>query len=51
MNLNVIHELRDRLESISIAGLGLIKEDFRLKRKIKKLEENVNIAPVFKQIH
>ena len=51
MNLNVIHELRDRLESISIAGLGLIKEDFRLKRNIEKLEEYVSIAPVFKQIH
>ena len=51
MNLNVIHELRDRLESISIAGLGLIKEDFRLKRNIEKLEEYVSIAPVFKQIY
>lgn len=51
MNLNIIYELRDRLESIAIAGLSLIKEDFRLKRNTEKLKEYVSIAPVFKQIY
>ena len=32
MNLDAMYELRERLETAAVAGVGLIQEDFRLKR-------------------
>lgn len=51
MNLEALYELRDRLEDSAIAGLGLLGEDFRLKRAVDKIEAYTNINPVFKQIY
>lgn len=50
MNLNTVYELRDRLEAAAIAGTGLIREDFRLKRAAEQIGPLAAASPVFKKI-
>lgn len=50
MNLNVMYELRDRLETAAIAGVSLISEDFRLKRAVEQAAPLAAASPVFQKI-
>lgn len=51
MNLNVVYELRNRLEMAAIAGVDLIQEDFRLRRAVEQMMPLVSVSPVFKKIY
>ncbi len=51
MNLSPLYELRERLAGSGIAGVNLIKEDFRLSRAIEALEPLAKAAPVFQKIY
>ncbi len=51
MNFSMIYELRDRLETAVIAGVGLIQEDFRLKKAIQQIEPFAKASPVFGKIY
>ncbi len=51
MNLNVVYELRNRLEMAVIAGANLVPEDFRLKRAVEQTEPLAAASPVFKKIY
>ena len=51
MNFSMIYELRDRLETAVIAGVGLIQEDFRLKKAIQQIEPLAKASPVFGKIY
>ncbi|MCI9148035.1 MAG: hypothetical protein HFG73_07185 [Hungatella sp.] len=51
MNLGVIYELRDRLEAVAVAGVGLLGEDFRLKRAVEQMEPLAKASPVFGRIY
>lgn len=51
MNLNMIYELRERLETAAIAGVGLIQEDFRLKRTVEQMAPLSAASPVFQKIY
>lgn len=50
MNLNVMYELRDRLETAAIAGVSLIPEDFRLRRAVEQAAPLASASPVFQKI-
>ena len=50
MDLSVLYGLRDRLEAAAVAGVGLIGEDFRLKRAVEQMEPLAKASPVFKKI-
>ncbi len=50
MNLDVLYELRERLETAAIAGVNLITEDFRLKRAVQQMEPLAKASPVFQKI-
>lgn len=51
MNLSPLYELRERLAGSVIAGVNLIREDFRLSRAIEALEPLAKAAPVFQKIY
>lgn len=51
VNVNVVYELRDRLEAAAIAGAGLMGEDFRLKRAVEQMEPLSKASPVFARIY
>lgn len=51
MNLDGVYELRDRLETVAVAGVGLIQEDFRLKRAVEQMEPFARVNPVFQKIY
>lgn len=51
MNFGVIYELRDRLESAAVAGVGLLGEDFRLKRAVEQIAPLAKASPVFGRIY
>ena len=51
MNLSVLYELRDRLEAAAVAGVGLLGEDFRLKRAVEQMEPLAKASPVFGRIY
>lgn len=51
MNLSPLYELRERLAGSGIAGVNLIREDFRLSRAIEALEPLAKAAPVFQKIY
>ena len=51
MNLSPLYELRERLAGSGIAGVNLIKEDFRLSRAIEALEPLAKAAPDFQKIY
>ncbi len=51
MNLDVVYELRERLETAAVAGVNLIMEDFRLKRAVQQVEPFAKASPVFQKIY
>lgn len=51
MNLDVVYELRERLETAAVAGVNLIMEDFRLKRAVQQMEPFAKASPVFQKIY
>lgn len=51
MNLSPLYELRERLAGSMIAGVNLIKEDFRFIRAIEAFEPLTRAAPVFQKIY
>lgn len=51
MNLNAVYELKERLETAVIAGVNLIREDFRLKRVVEQMAPLATLSPVFKKIY
>lgn len=51
MNLDAMYELRERLETAAVAGVGLIQEDFRLKRAVQQIEPFAKASPVFQKIY
>lgn len=51
MNLNAVYELRNRLETASVAGVNLIQEDFRLRRAVEQMMPLASVSPVFKKIY
>lgn len=51
MNLNVVYELKERMETAVIAGVNLIQEDFRLKRAVEQMAPLAALSPVFKKIY
>ena len=50
MNLKALYDLKERLEYSAIAGTGLLKEDFRLKRTVDNLASLASASPVFAKI-
>ena len=50
MNLGVVYELRDRLKTAAVAGVGLIQDDFRLKRSVEQMAPLSKASPVFGRI-
>ena len=50
MNLKALYDLKERLEYSAIAGTGLLKEDFRLKRTVDNLAPLASASPVFAKI-
>ena len=51
MNLEPLYELKNRLENVSIVGINLVKDDFRLQRAIDQMKGYASAAKVFKQIY
>ena len=51
MNLEPLYELKNRLENVSIVGINLVKDDFRLQRAVDQMKGYVSAAKVFKQIY
>lgn len=50
MNLQVLYDLKERLEHAAIAGTGLMHEDFRLRRAAEALAPLAKANPVFAKI-
>lgn len=50
MNLQVLYDLKQRLEHAAIAGTGLMQEDFRLRRAVDALAPLAAASPVFGKI-
>ena len=50
MDLQPLVELKGRLENAAIAGVGLLGEDFRLKRAAEGLKPLAAASPVFAKI-
>ena len=51
MNLEPLYELKNRLENVSIVGINLVKDDFRLQRAVDQMKGYASAAKVFKQIY
>lgn len=51
MNIEPLYELKERLRTSAVAGIGLIAEDFRLKRAVEQMEPLSKAAPVFGKIY
>jgi len=51
MNLEPLYELKNRLENVSIVGINLVKDDFRLQRAVDQMKVYASAAKVFKQIY
>ena len=51
MNLEPLYELKNRLENVSIVGINLVKDDFRLQRAVDQMKGYASVAKVFKQIY
>ena len=47
MNLQPLYILKERLENCAVAGVGLLDEDFRLKRAVEQFMPLAGAAPVF----
>ena len=50
MNLQALYDLKERLEHATIAGTGLLHEDFRLRRAVEALAPLTKVNPVFSKI-
>lgn len=50
MNLNVLFELKTRIENTVFAGTNLIKDDFRLKKAYDAFVPFADVNPVFTKI-
>lgn len=50
MNLQALYDLKERLEYATIAGTGLMQEDFRLRRAVDALAPLAAANPVFGKI-
>lgn len=50
MNLNAVYELRNRLEASAVAGIDLIRDDFRLQRAVEQIAPLAKAVPVFQKI-
>ncbi len=50
MDLQALYDLKERLEHAAIAGVGLLQEDFRLKRAVEALAPLAAASPVFGKI-
>lgn len=50
MNLQPLYILKERLENCAVAGVGLLDEDFRLKRAVEQFQPLAGAAPVFQKI-
>ncbi len=50
MNLQALYDLKERLEHAALAGTGLLREDFRLKRAVEALAPLAAASPVFGKI-
>ncbi len=50
MNLQIIYDIKDRLEKSAIAGTRLLNDDFRLKRSAEELKKLAEKIPVFSKI-
>ncbi|MCI8602149.1 MAG: hypothetical protein HFE45_11295 [Oscillospiraceae bacterium] len=50
MNLQPLYDLKERLEQAAMAGVGLLGEDFRLKRAAEAMAPLAAASPVFKKI-
>lgn len=50
MNLQPLYILKERLENCAVAGVGLLDEDFRLKRAVEQFMPLAGAAPVFGKI-
>ena len=51
MNLELLYELKNRLENVAIVGINLVKDDFRLQRAVDQMKGYASAAKVFKQIY
>ncbi len=50
MDLQALYDLKERLEHAAVAGTGLLREDFRLKRAVESLAPLAAASPVFGKI-
>lgn len=51
MAIPILNELQQRLHTVAIAGVGVISEDFRLKKSIAQMEAIAAQSPIFAKIH
>lgn len=51
MQLQLLYELKERLEVAAIAGVGLLDDDFRLKRAWEALAPLATASPVVTKVH
>lgn len=51
MELQGLYELHDRLIAVSVAGVGLAGEDFRLKRAVEQIRPLAESVPVIKKLY
>ena len=49
MNLQPLYDVKERLEQAAMAGVGLLGEDFRLKRAAEAMAPLAAARPVFKK--
>lgn len=50
MGIALLNELQDRLHTAAIAGVGVMGEDFRLRRAVEQLEALASSAPVLGKV-
>lgn len=49
--INLLYNLKERLEICGIANINLLHQDFRLKKAIDDFEQLISISPVLDKIH